>query len=133
MKLGEFLENGMQITVNDIYIKAVAAYNVRYIRPDNVPYHVQGDGNGYFLVIGDKTVYISGDTEYIDEMRFFMKPDVAFITVMMPFTMDEHMCLQLVKRLQPPIIYLLHYNINVKSLTEQITTAIPGVKIRLPY
>lgn len=133
MNFGQFLENGMQTTFNDIYIKAVAAYNTVHLRPDDIPYHPKGDGNGYFMVFGDKTVYISGDTEYIDEMRSFMKPDVAFITIMVPFTMDENMLLQTVKKLQPKILYPLYYNIDVKSLVEQLSTALPEMKVRVPY
>ena len=133
MNFGQFLENGMQTTFNDIYIKAVPAYNVVNLRPDDIPYHPKGDGNGYFLVFGDKTVYISGDTEYIDEMRTFMKPDVAFITTMMPFTMDEDMFMKTVKRLKPKILYPLYYNINITDLKERLSTEMPGVTVRIPY
>jgi L-ascorbate metabolism protein UlaG (beta-lactamase superfamily) len=133
MNFGQFLENGMQTTFNNIYIKAVAAYNVVNLRPDDVPYHPKGDGNGYFMVFGDKTIYISGDTEYIDEMRFFLKPDVAFITIMIPFTMDEEMFIQTVKKLKPKILYPLYYNVDMKSLVEQLSTALPEMKVRVPY
>ncbi|MGV8096857.1 MAG: MBL fold metallo-hydrolase [Mangrovibacterium sp.] len=133
MNFGQFLENGMQTTFNNIYIKAVAAYNVVHLRPDDVPYHPKGDGNGYFMVFGDKTIYISGDTEYIDEMRFFMKPDVAFVTIMIPFTMDEEMFIQTVKRLRPKILYPLYYNVDMKSLVEQLSIALPEMKVRVPY
>jgi len=133
MNFGQFLENGMQTTFNGIYIKAVAAYNVVHLRIDDVPYHPKGDGNGYFMVFGDKTVYISGDTEYIDEMRTFMKPDVAFITIMMPFTMNEDMFIQTVRKLKPKILYPLYYNIDVKSLVEQLSIVLPEMKVRVPY
>lgn len=133
MNFGHFLDNGMQITYNDIYIKAVAAYNVINLRPDDIPFHPKGDGNGYFMVFGDKTVYISGDTEYIDEMRTFMKPDAAFVTIMMPFTMDEHMFIQTVKKLKPKILYPLYYNIDIKSLVEKLSADMPEMKIRVPY
>lgn len=133
MNVGHFLDNGMQITYNDIYIKAVAAYNVVNLRPDDIPFHPKGDGNGYFMVFGDKTVYISGDTEYIDEMRTFMKPDAAFITIMMPFTMDENMFVQTVKKLKPKILYPLYYNIDIKSLVEKLSAQMPEIKIRVPY
>ena len=133
IKCGQVLENNMQVIINDIYIKAVPAYNTVHLRPDNIPYHIKGEGNGYFLVFGDKTVYISGDTEYIDEMRFFMKPDIAFITVMMPFTMDEDMCLKSVKKLTPKIVYLLSFNIDKESLKARIHEALPTISIRTPY
>lgn len=131
MDFGEFLENGMQTTFNDIYIKAVAAYNVENLRPDDVPYHPKGEGNGYFLVFGDKTVYIAGDTEYIDEMRFFMKPDVAFIPMMLPFTMGEDMFVKVIKKLKPKIVYPVHYNSNLNSLIEKIAVAMPDVEVRI--
>ncbi len=133
MNFGYFMENGMQTTFHDIYIKAVAAYNVVHLRPDDVPYHPKGEGNGYFMVFGDKTIYISGDTEYIDEMRFFMKPDAAFITIMMPFTMNEEMFMQTVKRLKPKILYPLYYNIDIKSLVEKVAAALPETKVTVPY
>ncbi|WP_163712798.1 MBL fold metallo-hydrolase [Mangrovibacterium lignilyticum] len=131
MDFGEFLENGQQTTFDEIYIKAVPAYNVVNVRPDDVPYHPKGEGNGYFLVFGDKTVYIAGDTEYIDEMRFFMKPDIAFIPMMLPFTMDEDMFVKVVKRLKPQIVYPVHYNIKLDSLVEKMKIALPNTEVRI--
>lgn len=133
INLGQVLKNNTQVTIDDIYIKAVPAYNTVHLRPDNIPFHPKGAGNGYFMVFGDKTVYISGDTEYIDEMRFFMKPDVVFMTVMMPFTMDEDMCIKSIKKLTPKILYLLSYNIDKESLKARILEALPKVSLRVPY
>ncbi|WP_372774318.1 MBL fold metallo-hydrolase [Mangrovibacterium sp.] len=131
MDFGEFLENGQQTTFKELYIKAVAAYNVVNLRPDDIPYHPKGEGNGYFLVFGDKTVYIAGDTEYIDEMRFFMKPDIAFIPMMMPFTMDEDMFVKVAKKLNPKILYPVHYNSQLDSLVEKIKVALPATEVRI--
>lgn len=131
MDFGEFLENGQQTTFEDIYIKAVPMYNVVNLRPDDVPYHPKGEGNGYFLMFGDKTIYIAGDTEYIDEMRFFMKPDIAFIPMMMPFCMDEEMFVKVVKRLKPEVVYPVHYNIRLDGLVEKMKTELPNVEVRI--
>ena len=131
MDFGEFMENGQQTTFKEIYIKAVPAYNVLNLRPDDVPYHLKGDGNGYFLVFGDKTVYIAGDTEYIDEMRFFMKPDIAFIPMMMPFTMNEDMFVKVARKLKPSIVYPVHYNTKLDSLVEKMKIAMPGTEVRI--
>ncbi|PTN09578.1 MBL fold metallo-hydrolase [Mangrovibacterium marinum] len=131
MDFGEFLENNQQTTFKEIYIKAVPAYNVVNLRPDDVPYHPKGDGNGYFLVFGDKTVYIAGDTEYIDEMRFFMKPDIAFIPMMMPFVMDEDMFVKVARKLKPPILYPVHYNVKLDSLVEKLKVALPDTEVRI--
>jgi len=131
MDFGEFLENGQQTTFDEIYIKAVPAYNVVNLRPDDIPYHPKGDGNGYFLVFGDKTVYVAGDTEYIDEMRFFMKPDIAFIPMMMPFVMDEDMFIKVAKKLKPQILYPVHYNVKLDSLVEKLKIALPDTEVRI--
>jgi len=131
MNFGQFLENGMQTTFKGIYIKAVPAYNVVNLRPDDIPYHPKGDGNGYFMVFGDVTVYIAGDTEYIDEMRFFMKPDVAFIPMMLPFTMGEDMFVQVVKKLKPKVVYPVHYNENLDGLVEKVSAAMPDLEVKI--
>lgn len=131
MDFGEFLKNGEQATFGEVYIKAVPAYNVINLRPDNVPYHPKGDGNGYFLLFGDKTVYVAGDTEYIDEMRFFLKPDIAFLPMMLPFTMGEDTFIKVAKKLKPHIIYPVHYNTKLDSLVQKMSVAMPNTELRL--
>ena len=125
-----FLKNGEQLTFKGIYIKAVPAYNIKNLRPDGIPYHVKGEGNGYFLIAGDKSIYVAGDTEYIPEMRHFMHPDVAFIPMMMPFIMNEDMFVRVVRQLRPHIVYPVHYNTSLNGLVQKLQS-IPGLEIRI--
>ncbi len=65
----ESIGNGEKTTLLGIEIEAVPMYNlVRGSEPGN-PFHHKGIGNGYILNFGDTRVYVSGDTEFIPEMK----------------------------------------------------------------
>ncbi len=55
--------------INDIIVEAVPAYNIVNMRSPGQPFHPKGVGNGYILTIGNKRIYIAGDTENIPEMK----------------------------------------------------------------
>ena len=60
----EVLGNGDSLEFEDIWVKAVPAYNIV-----NTQYHPKGVGNGYVFTFGNKKIYVAGDTEHIPEMR----------------------------------------------------------------
>ncbi len=100
------LNNGMQTSQMAIMIKAVPMYNL----PESADSrHVKGRGNGYVLTIGGKSVYISGDTEDIPEMRNLKKIDVAFICMNLPYTMDIAQAASAVLDFKPKIVYPYHH------------------------
>ena len=78
-----------------------------------------------------EVITVAGDTEYIDEMRFFMKPDIAFIPMMLPFVMDEDMFIKVAKKLKPQILYPVHYNVKLDSLVEKLKIALPETEVRI--
>ena len=79
------LANGKNIKEAGLTISAIPMYNLPEA-PDSR--HTKGRGNGYVLSVGGKTVYISGDTEDIPEMRALKNIDVAFVCMNLPYTMD---------------------------------------------
>src|SRR5690606_28136467 len=81
----EGVPNGESRTINGITIDAIAAYNTT---PDRLRYHPQGVGNGYVLTLGDKKVYLAGDTEDVPEMRALTDIAVAFVPMNLPYTMS---------------------------------------------
>ena len=91
----------------DFFIKAIPMYNL----PENPPSikHPKGRGNGYILIIDETQVYISGDTEDIQEMRNLQNIDVAFVCMNLPYTMDINQAASAVLEFQPKIIYPYHY------------------------
>lgn len=46
--------------------------------------HRKGRKNGYLLTIGNKVIYIFGDTEDIPEMRQLKNIDIAFVCMNLP-------------------------------------------------
>lgn len=89
-----------------ILIEAIPMYNLPEA-PDAK--HVKGRGNGYILTLGDKRVYISGDTEDIPEMRRLQEIDIAFVCMNLPYTMDIDQAASAVLEFEPAIVYPYHY------------------------
>jgi L-ascorbate metabolism protein UlaG (beta-lactamase superfamily) len=99
--------NGETTEQLGIGIEALPMYNLPEEDPDSR--HTKGRGNGYLLSIGDKTIYISGDTEDIDEMRALEDIDVAFVCMNLPYTMSVEQAADAVLEFQPEVVYPFHY------------------------
>jgi L-ascorbate metabolism protein UlaG (beta-lactamase superfamily) len=106
---GTVLANGQSQTVKGIRIEAVPAYNIVHMRSAGLPYHPQGEGNGYVLTFGDKRIYVAGDTENIPEMKALKKIDVAFLPMNLPYTMTPEMVAEAARSFKPKILYPYHY------------------------
>lgn len=101
---GEVMNNGDHKTVSGISIDAVPAYNL------TAPNHPKGVGNGYVLQLGNKKVYIAGDTENIPEMSDLENIDIAFLPMNKPFTMSPDQVAEAARRIRPGILYPYHYS-----------------------
>lgn len=106
---GIILKNGDSLTVDEIKIEAVPAYNIVHKRDNGKPFHPKGLGNGYVLTIGNKRIYIAGDTENIPEMKQLKDIDVAFLPMNLPFTMTPEMVADAAKMFRPAILYPYHF------------------------
>lgn len=98
--------NGETVDFAGIKVDVIAAYNTTEGR---LQYHPKGVGNGYVLNIGDKRIYIAGDTEDIPEMRALTNIDVAFLPMNLPYTMDLQQAADAIKAFKPKIVYPYHY------------------------
>jgi L-ascorbate metabolism protein UlaG (beta-lactamase superfamily) len=85
------------------------AYNLVHMRSEGVPYHPQGNGNGYVITFGNKRVYVAGDTENVPEMKDLKGVDVAFLPMNLPYTMTPEMMAGAAKSFNPGILYPYHY------------------------
>ena len=94
------------INRSDIYIKAIAMYNLPEEKDSK---HPKGRGNGYILTIDDTQIYISGDTEDTAEMRSLQNIDIAFVCMNLPYTMDINQAADAVLAFQPKVVYPFHY------------------------
>lgn len=98
------LANGDSMIIKNIPVKAVPAYNIV-----NGSYHTKGVGNGYVFTLGEKRIYIAGDTENIPEMDNLGDIDIAFIPMNLPYTMTPEMAADAAKRVKPDILYIYHF------------------------
>jgi len=98
--------NGETADFAGIRIDAVPAYNTT---EERLQYHPKGVGNGYVLNIGDKRIYVAGDTEDVPEMRALANIDVVFLPMNLPYTMSVEQAADAIKAFRPGIVYPYHY------------------------
>src|SRR5262249_2606624 len=90
-------------------VDAIPMYNkVRGPAPGQL-FHDKGRGNGYVLSFGGKRIYVSGDTECIDEMKALKDIDVAFVCMNLPYTMPPSEAADCAAAFAPKILYPYHY------------------------
>ncbi len=116
-----------------IKIKALPMYNLPDV-PDSK--HPKGRGNGYILTIGNKQIYISGDTEDIAEMRKLKNIDVAFVCMNLPYTMDINQAASAVLEFKPKVVYPFHYRgkpdmSDVQAFKKIVNDKNPNIEVRL--
>lgn len=88
---------------------AIAALPMYNLPESDDSRHTKGRGNGYVLEFADKTIYLSGDTEDIPEMRALRNIDVAFVCMNLPYTMDIDQAASAVLEFKPAVVYPYHY------------------------
>lgn len=120
------LANYDSISVMNIPIKAVPAYNVV-----NTTYHPIGVGNGYILTIGEKRIYIAGDTENIPEMAELGTIDIAFLPMNLPYTMSVDMAEDAAETIMPNILYIYHFGSSDTALIRSRLNDHPEIEVRI--
>jgi L-ascorbate metabolism protein UlaG (beta-lactamase superfamily) len=106
---GIVLHNGDTRMSGPVKIEAVPAYNLVNGPNAGQVFHPKGQGNGYILTLGDKRIYIAGDTENTPEMKALKNIDLAFLPMNLPYTMTPEMVADAVKAFRPKILYPYHY------------------------
>ena len=128
---GTVMQNGDELTIDGIQVKAVAAYNSVHKRESGVPFHPKGVGNGYVLTFGDLRVYIAGDTEDIPEMEELGDIDIAFLPMNLPYTMTPEMTANAAKIVRPRILYPYHYGQTDTRKLKDLLQDEQGLEVRI--
>ncbi len=103
------IKPGDKITVKDIDIEAVPAYNT------NKQFHTKDkDWVGYIFTVEGQRIYIAGDTDYIPEMKTF-KADIALLPVSGTYVMTAEEAVQAAIDINPKIAIPMHYGAIVGS------------------
>lgn len=100
------LKNFESTSWENIEVKTIPMYNLPEAEDSR---HPKGRGNGYLITLGELTIYISGDTEDIPEMRALTGIDIAFVCMNQPFTMDINQAANAVNAFKPKVVYPFHF------------------------
>lgn len=125
------LANGQTGQFAGLRIEAVPAYNLVHKRPDGIPFHAKGDGDGFVITFGDKRVYVAGDTENIPEMSNLGRIDVAFLPMNLPYTMTPEMVADAARMIQPRILYPYHYSDTDPLSLVSLLKGDQGIEVRI--
>ena len=99
---------GDTLSHDTIKIQVVYAYNTP-LGHSTVKAHHKGEGVGYIITINQITIYHSGDTDFIPEMKNLPPIDIAFLPIGGTYTMDIGEACQAVKTIQPKIVIPMHF------------------------
>ncbi|MDR3527885.1 MAG: MBL fold metallo-hydrolase [Rhizomicrobium sp.] len=99
------MANGGTASLLGVGIEAVPMYNTG---ADRAKYHPKGMGNGYVLTIGEKRIYIAGDSDETPEVAHLPNIDVAFLPLNISHGTTLEAIVQWVKKFKPAVVYPYH-------------------------
>jgi len=126
---GEAVSNGDTLRVGPVGLIAVPAYN---ITEGHLQFHPKGRDNGYILDFDGLRVYVSGDTEDIEEMAGFGPLDVAFLSANQPYTMTTTQCVEAAMTLRPKVLIPYHLSdTDMQEIKTVLDSNDSGIEVRL--
>jgi L-ascorbate metabolism protein UlaG (beta-lactamase superfamily) len=103
------LQPGQSLTIGEVIIHAVAAYNVDKFRSPGNPFHPRDmQGNGYIIEIGGEKLYHAGDTDLIPEMGQ-VQVTVALLPVSGTYVMTADEAFEAAKVIKAEMFVPMHY------------------------
>ena len=104
------IKPGEKISIDNITVEAVHAYNVRRFRSPGNPFHPKGFGVGYLITVDEKTIYHAGDTDFVPEMRELRerKITLALLPSGGTYTMDNPEAAEAAVAINPEIVIPMH-------------------------
>lgn len=106
---------GQRLSVNDIHVEAVPAYNIKAERQNFHPR--RNNWVGYIVDIDGRRIYHAGDTDKIPEMSD-IKCDIALLPAGGTYTMDGSEAAAAANVINPKIAIPMHWGKVVGSITD---------------
>jgi len=128
IRWAQSMKAGDKKVVNDITIEAVPAYNMVNMRSPGQPFHPKGVGNGYIITMGNRNIYVAGDTENTPEMKSLKDIYVAFLPMNLPYTMTPEMVADAVMSFKHQILYPYHYG---ETITDKLIQLLKNTNIEV--
>lgn len=125
------MKNGDVLTINQLEIEAIPAYNIKHKRQNGDPFHPQGEGNGYIINFGNKKVLVAGDTENTPEIKALKDIEIAFLPMNLPYTMTPEMVADAAKAFKPKVLYPYHYGKTDTSKLVELLKEEKDIEVRI--
>lgn len=125
---------GEKVTIGNVTVEAVHAYNVKRFRSPGNPFHPKGFGVGYLITIGDKSIYHAGDTDFIPEMRELRerKVTLALLPSGGTYTMDNPEAAEAAIAISPDVVIPMHrWDTSPEEFRRRVEAAAPNIKVVL--
>ena len=97
----------------------------------DILYPSKGVGNGYVVTIGDKPIYLAGDTENIPEMKELKNMDIAFLPMNLPYTMTPEMVADVAGMFHPKVLYPYHQGETDTAKIVALLKNEKGIEVRI--
>jgi L-ascorbate metabolism protein UlaG (beta-lactamase superfamily) len=112
MKLLKPVAPGDVVEIEDIHIQAVPAYNV------DKPFHPrENDWVGYLITVAGVTIYHTGDSDVIPEMRD-IECDIALLPVSGKYVMDVKGAVEAAEMIKPSVVIPMHWGALVGTIED---------------
>ena len=125
------LKPGEEITVDNVRIEAVEAYNTKRFKPSGKLWHPKGYGVGYLIRAEGKTIYHAGDTDFIPEMQKLKDVDLALLPTGDKYTMDNIEAAEAAKAIKPKTAMPMHTWDTDRKEFKKKTEAKSNIKVIL--
>ncbi|MFX0086629.1 MAG: MBL fold metallo-hydrolase [Candidatus Hodarchaeota archaeon] len=125
-----YVKPGDKVTILDLSIEIVPAYNINKFRSPGVPFHPKEEQHiGVIINLEGARVYHTGDTDHIPEMADFVV-DVALLPVSGTYVMTAEEAIEAVHTLNPKLVIPMHFGkiVGNRSMAEKFKK---GVKFRV--
>ncbi|TFF97602.1 MAG: MBL fold metallo-hydrolase [Promethearchaeota archaeon] len=122
-----------ELTIGDIQLSAIPAYNIHRFRSPGNPFHPEESGHiGTIIDIDGTTIYHAGDTDKIPDMDD-IHPDIALLPVSGTYVMDVEEAVEAAKVLDPKVIIPMHLGrgIGELSFAEEFQNKLPNMRVEI--
>lgn len=110
---------GDRLSVEEVAVEVLPAYNLSKFRSPGNPFHPKADGKvGFILGIGGVRIYHAGDTDEIPEMAGARGVDVALLPVSGTYVMTAQEAVAACNAIQPKLAIPMHYGAIVGSAAD---------------
>jgi L-ascorbate metabolism protein UlaG (beta-lactamase superfamily) len=111
----KIVKPGDKLSVGDVTIEAVPAYNLNKFREPGKVFHPKEDGKlGFIVTVKGVRIYHAGDTDHIPEMKN-VKADIALVPVSGTYVMTAQEAAEAAAVINPKVAIPMHYAAIVGS------------------